>query len=219
MHDENQNENQNENIGAQAPAGASQIPGEDPTQTPTTSPETRKYSLHFPITLFLLGATTLIFSLQLPVFIQRGQRLPGPQYFPTILGVFLCIAGVVELLRYLDCRRRNLPGCEGQAPVSGQPPAPSGKHGFGARIEGVAKSWGNQSVALLLVSLLVFVLVLPSLGFVLTGFIFSLVMLLRLNAKPLPAVLLSVVLVVVIAFIFVTAFRVPLPRGILSLPF
>lgn len=199
----------------------------DENHNPTSPPETRKYSLHFPITLFLLGATTLFFSLQLPVFIQRGQRLPGPQYFPTILGVFLCIAGVVELLRYLACRRRNLPGCPDQGPAPDRGPAPgqlpasapSGKQGFGARVEGVAKNWGNQSVALLLVSLLVFVLVLPSLGFVLTGFVFSLVMLLRLNAKPLPAVLLSVVLVVVIAFIFVTAFRVPLPRGILSLPF
>ncbi len=184
-----------------------------PNHSPTSPPETRKYSLNFPILLFLLGVTTLLFASQLPVFIQRGQRLPGPQYFPTMLGVFLCIAGVVELARYLNCRRKRSPGCVDQ--VS----APSEKLGFGARIERVAKNWGNQSVALLLVSLLIFVLVLPSLGFVLTGVLFSLVMLLRLNAKPLPAVLLSVVLVVIIAFIFVSAFRVPLPRGILSLPF
>jgi len=202
------NENQNESIDHQAPA-----------PLPTNPHETRKHSLNFPIFLFLLGVTTLFFALQLPVFIQRGQRLPGPQYFPTILGVFLCIAGVVELLRYLACRRRNSPGCVDQVPAPGQEPAPGGKLHLGARIERVAKNWGNQSVALLLVSLLIFVLVLPSLGFVLTGFLFSLVMLLRLNAKPLPAVLLSVALVVIIAFIFVTAFRVPLPRGILSLPF
>ena len=205
-------------------------------QTGTT--ETRKYSLNFPIILFLVGVTTLVFASQLPIFMQRGARLPGPQFFPTILGVFFCLAGVVELMRYVAWRRRkaylsgdqpSVPTHEttAQVPLATQteqaeqtaqvPPAP--RPALSARIEQAAKNWGNQTVALLLVALLVFVLVLPVLGFVLTGFLFSLVVLLRLNAKPAPAVLLSLALVVLIAFIFVSAFRVPLPRGILSLPF
>ncbi|MCA1753698.1 MAG: tripartite tricarboxylate transporter TctB family protein [Spirochaeta sp.] len=202
-------------------------------QTGTT--ETRTYSLNFPIILFLVGVTTLVFASQLPVFMQRGARLPGPQFFPTILGVFFCLAGVVELMRYVAWRRRKAYGSgdqsstlkyettaqvtlAAQAEQTAQvPPAP--RPALSARIEQVAKNWGNQTVALLLVALLVFVLVLPVLGFVLTGFLFSLVVLLRLNAKPAPAVLLSLALVVLIAFIFVSAFRVPLPRGILSLPF
>ncbi len=195
MNDNNQNANQNES-------------------------ETRTYSLNFPILLLLIGVITLYFSSQLPVFIQRGQRLPGPQYFPTMLGVFFCVASVVELLRYVACRRRQAPGCgDPSEPAIDTTTTSSTRHRLWARIEGVATSWGNQSVALLLVALLAFVLMLPSLGFVLTGFLFSLVMLLRLKARPVPAVLLSVALVVIIAFIFVSAFRVPLPRGILSLPF
>ncbi|TVR91429.1 MAG: tripartite tricarboxylate transporter TctB family protein [Spirochaetaceae bacterium] len=186
---------------------------------PSTS-DTRKYSLNFPILLLLIGVTTLYFSSQLPVFIQRGQRLPGPQYFPTMLGVFFCVASVVELLRYISCRRRHASGCGDQAdPRSEATTISTVSFRLWSRIERVARNWGNQSVALLLGALLVFVLILPSLGFLLTGFAFSLLILLRLKARPVPAVLLSVALVVIIAFIFVSAFRVPLPRGILSLPF
>ena len=197
--------------------------------------ETRKYSLNFPIILFLVGVTTLVFASQLPIFMQRGERLPGPQFFPTILGVFFCLAGVVELMLYVAWRRRKAHGSgdqsstprhatTAQVPLAAQAEQtaqvpPAARPALSDRIEQVAKNWGNQTVALLLVALLVFVLVLPVLGFVLTGFLFSLVVLLRLNAKPAPAVLLSLALVVLIAFIFVSAFRVPLPRGVLSLPF
>ncbi len=165
----------------------------------------RSYGLSLPVLLTALGISTLYLAAQLPEFVQRGQQLPGPRYFPTILGVFFCIAGVVELVRYIRHKRH--------ARAAGRLPADP----FFVRLKSVTGDWGAHSVAIILGSLAVFVPVVQVLGFVLGGTLFSTVLMLRLKARWYNAIILSLVVVLVIAVVFGRLFRVPLPAGILGI--
>ncbi len=167
------------------------------TVSESTQIDRKHYGPTFPILLGALGAWTLYLSAQLPDFIQRGRQLPGPRYFPTILGIFFCVAAVVELVRYLRQRRNRTV------------PAPSIRQ----RAFAVMQDWGSHSVVLILASLIVFVPLIRYVGFIAGGIVFSALVMLRLRAKWYNAIILSVVVVLVIAVVFGMLFRVPLPRG------
>ncbi len=163
----------------------------------------RKASLSLPVILAALSVWVLYMAAQLPEFIQRGQRLPGPRYFPTILSVFLLIAAGVELARYLRYRR-----------------SVSGEYGGALdrvreRLSMLRSSWGARSVGVILGTSVALVPVTQLIGFPLAGTAYGVLLMMRLKARWYSAVVVSVVVVIVITVVFGRLFRVPLPLGVI----
>ena len=67
--------------------------------------------------------------------------------------------------------------------------------------------------------LVLFVPLIRTVGFLLGGVLFATLIMVRLRARPLHAVALSVVVTVMIGLLFGQLFRIPLPRGFLGIGF
>jgi putative tricarboxylic transport membrane protein len=151
---------------------------------------TRTRTISFPILLIGFGGVTLFLSRDLPDFIQRGQRLPGPKLFPVMMGAFLVVAGVIELVQWLLARSRGT-----ATPF---------------------QSAGLRDVAAFVGAVVLFAVLLPVLGFQVTGLLFGTLVLRTLDVRWSKAVLVPLLLVVVITLLFGVAFLVPLPWGVLG---
>lgn len=167
------------------------------------SSEERKRSLSYPLILMGLGTWVFIMAQQLPVVIRGGQRIPGPKYFPSILSGLLALIGLYELIQYLrELRsiRRDLPP-------------------LGDRARTVLTDPRTHTFALILAGLIVFVPLIRTVGFLLGGVLFATLVMVRLRARPLHAIALSIVVTVMIGLLFGQLFRIPLPRGFLGIGF
>ena len=161
-------------------------------------------TLHLPALLLATGAGVLYLAAELPDFVQRGRRLPGPRYFPALLGVFLCAAGAIELAQYLAWRRRNRDARRSVRTV-------------------IASSWRVEpsaaSAAVVLALLIAFAGAVGFLGFQVSALLFSLAMLAWFHYPLGRTLVVSVALVVIISLVFGFLFRVPLPRGVFTVRF
>lgn len=143
------------------------------------------------VVLVALGVAVVISSLGLPSI--PGQPI-GPAVFPMVLGVALGLAGLVIFAK----PQRQI------TPESGQ-----------------FEAFSIRSTLHLLSPVAVLVLgyfIMESLGFLLTGLLIVFVTSLLLRGSVIGALLLSVMMTVLIYTIFASLLRVPLPPGILSLP-
>lgn len=143
------------------------------------------------LVLVALGIAVVITSLGLPSI--PGQPV-GPAVFPMVLGVALGLSGVV-----IFARPQQL-----IIPESGQ-----------------FKAFNIRSALHLLSPVAVLIMgyfIMESVGFLLTGFLIVFVTSLLLRGSAIGSLLLSVVMTVLIYTIFSSLLRVPLPPGILSLP-
>lgn len=143
------------------------------------------------LVLVALGVAVVISALGLPSI--PGQPI-GPAVFPMVLGVALGLSGLVIFAR----PQQQI------TPESGQ-----------------LETFSIRSVLHLLSPVAVLVLgyfIMESLGFLLTGFLIVFVTSLLLRGSITGSLLLSVVMTVLIYTIFASLLRVPLPPGILSLP-
>lgn len=123
-----------------------------------------------------------------------GQKY-GPSLFPRILGGGLILCGVLLMLR----GRRALAAGEalfGLDPVFRQPKA-------------------AVAAGAILAAILFYILASETLGFVITGFVVMLALLLLYGTRPINALLIALVSVLVIDWFFGWMFRVPLPLGLL----
>ena len=155
-------------------------------------------TLHVPALLIAIGVWVLRLSAELPDFLQRGRRLPGPRYFPTLLGVFLCVAGTVELARYTAWRRRNR--------VT--------RRSVRTAIRSIRVTPAAVSATVILALVIAFAGTVRIVGFQIGAFLCSLVMLTWLRCELRRALVVAVVLVAIISLVFGYLFRVPLPRGV-----
>jgi hypothetical protein len=140
----------------------------------------------FGVTLARLDATfgTLLTS---DTFTAIGQDIVGPMAFPTILAFI----GLVVLAILL---------------VSG---------GLRRTAASDTFSWrGTVRVAVILASILVYLLLAEALGFILTAFAIVTFLMWRLAVRWPVAVVVSLALVVVVYQVFAIYLRVPLPRGV-----
>jgi hypothetical protein len=127
-----------------------------------------------------------------------GNSDPGPKLFPIGLSILLAIGGAVEIWKNWRMRSETteLPGptdeglCERQLRVGG-----------------------------LMGLFLVYILALPYLGFTLSTLVLSTAMMMLLRIRWKMAFLVTVVLTLVVNLLFGALFHVPLPRGVLGLPF
>lgn len=140
------------------------------------------------VVLLTLGVAVVIASLGLPAI--PGQPV-GPAIFPSVLGVALGLSGLVIFVKP-----------ERQAAQKVQ------------RLSVVGTIRLLSPVAVLILGYFI----MEPMGFLLTGFLIVLSISLLLRGSVVGSLLLSAVMTVVIYTIFASLLRVPLPTGILSLP-
>ena len=158
----------------------------------------REGNLIFGMVLIGIAILVIVEASFFPKFVVSGKRLPGPAFFPTILGIILIISGFYEIIVSLIEKRF----------IRGSKPF----------LE-YLKDWGIQNVLILIFMLLVYVPIIKFLGFVLGTFIISLILMLRLKTGWLRGVMVSIALIIVIVLLFEKVFKIPLPEGIFGIRF
>lgn len=118
---------------------------------------------------------------------------PGSKAFPIGLAIILGISGIIEGVRGWQSRKRSV--------AAGDTPA-AGHRGL-----------------ILIVGLGIYVFLIPWAGFALSTLAMGTAMLRWLGSGWGKAVLISIGLVALVYALFVLAFKVPLPGGVIGLPF
>lgn len=142
------------------------------------------------------SALGVVFALGGAAILQQAltmQALPGmnvgPGLFPSIVGAGMAIMGVALTIQ--GWMVRDTPEDEAQPLVT----------------------WFALAIV---ASLVATIFAMPFLGFLITGTIFSVVIVLMSGGKWLSAIIFSPIASASIYFLFMSGFRVPLPRGILG---
>lgn len=146
----------------------------------------------------VLGCAVLVAIRDFPE-LPDGQ--PGPALFPGIISGLLIVLGMTLVVRWFLRRRTTVP--------SGTPSdasATAAKPTTGARVNAVA----------VVGAVVVYILVVESLGFILTTTGLLVVLMWRFGARPLVAVAASVATTFVLVALFNRLLLVPLPPGILG---
>ncbi len=146
-----------------------------------------------------------------------GSRLPpvpgqeiGPEVFPMVVGIGMALCGGMIAAgvgrRYEDEAEADL------ARISAEAEAESGEHAA------PASRWWELRVLIPPALLLFYFFVVDRLGFLPTAAVIVLLTSLALGARPRLAVPLALVAPVIVNLIFLKLLRVPLPSGMLPLP-
>ncbi|MBT3359681.1 MAG: tripartite tricarboxylate transporter TctB family protein [Rhodospirillales bacterium] len=143
------------------------------------------------LVLLLFGAAVTIHS-QLNFPGLPGQNY-GPAFFPTIIGVGLAGCGVILIIQGI-LKRHEVP-----LVVVGEW-ARSPRH--------------RTNLALILASLLFYILVVDFLGFVITSLAITVLMMVRFGVRPLNALFMATGSTLIIHTFFYKFLLVPLPWGI-----
>lgn len=142
--------------------------------------------------LIILAVAMIAYTTTFPPF--PGQRY-GPSLFPRILGGAIVLCGMLLMLR----GRKQL--------AAGQP--------IGLIEDAYRPARGWMSVLMIIGSIVFYIALSGTLGFVVTAFIMMLALLLWFGARPVTALIIAVVAVLAVDWFFGWLFRVPLPLGFL----
>lgn len=137
-----------------------------------------------------LAATTIGLAQSIRALGLGDNFDPGAKAFPIGLAIILGIGGIIE----------GWQGWRHPQPTGGKPGA-------------------TKTTAILVAGLAVYVGLLPWLGFALTTLILATPMMRWLGSPWKWAVIASLVLIGIVYALFVLGFKVPLPGGVLNLPF
>ncbi len=140
--------------------------------------------------LILLSVAMIAFTATFPAF--PGQNY-GPSLFPRVLGSLLIICGGLLMWRGIAARRAGAPLVV-MAAWTRQP-------------------WRVGAFFLMLALLLAYILFSETVGFIPMAFVTLGLLFLWLGARPLTALITTVVATLVIYWFFASLLRVPLPRG------
>ena len=150
--------------------------------------------------LFILGAAAII------VHVQGFPKIPGqnvgPALFPGLIAAGIAVCGVILIMRGLRARAAAAPDAAGARWV-------------------VVPDWLRSSRHLVAFVVLVavngfYLLAVDQLGFLITGFIYLLALMLVLRVQLLRAVPIALATTLVIHYAFYKLLKVPLPWGLLT---
>lgn len=142
--------------------------------------------------LIVLALAMIAYTTTFPPF--PGQKY-GPSLFPRILGGFIVLCGMLLMLR----GRKLI--------AAGQP--------LGSIDAAYRPMRAWLSVMMIIGSIVFYIALSGTLGFVVTAFVMMLALLLWFGVKPLTAVIIAVLAVLAVDWFFGWMFRVPLPLGFL----
>lgn len=145
--------------------------------------------------VFLAGAAIAFTANGFP---EMAGMVYGPEFFPTLIGIGFCLCGVSLLASGLLARRRGDGGPLATLPVW-----------FGDRLA-VVRALG------IIGAVVAYALLVGTLGFLLTVFAISVILLLLLDAPKRIAVPIAIGLPLILHYGFSIILRVPLPRGLLE---
>ena len=167
-----------------------------PRSDPSPDKPAREGDLWLGIGLIATSLVALLLARSIQTIGLGDNFDPGSKAFPIGLSSLLAVGGLVELWR---CRRSLKPGAR--------------------RLNAAASDSKTKSVLILLGLFLIYVLLLPWLGFAISTLVMATVMMKLLGNAWKSSLLVSIVLITLIYFLFVMLFKVPLPGGIMNLPF
>lgn len=169
---------------------------------PTEAVSVKKGDLWLGIALLGAAVIVLVFTQSIHSIGLGDNFDPGPRAFPIGLSAMLAIGGLIELWK-----SRAKPET-----ASGSPP-------MGSPSTEASSDSNHKTVLLLLGCFLVYVLLLPWLGFSISTLLMATLMMLLLGNTWKQSLLVSIILITIIYVLFVLLFKVPLPSGVLGLPF
>lgn len=144
------------------------------------------------IVLIFISIFVQLYSRRFPRFIVRGVRLPGPSFFPRILAILLLLFAAYFVLRYLLFRKKLNP--EGAYKLD-------------------LKSFLN--IVWTSLSVLLFFPLANLVGALLALVMICFLLMIILKSKWYEAAIFSVVVTLIVHFVFHVVFKIPLPEGIL----
>ena len=147
----------------------------------------------FGVFLLLAGVVAIVLTGQMKVSGFTDAHDPGPDALPRVLAILMIVGGVTEVIRAVLNRR-----------------APSDSLGAGD------SGWSG---CIVLVQVVLYVALLPVLGFIVSTICFSVALLRWFGASWKLALSMAVSLVAVVSLLFSQVFEVVLPIGRLGLPF
>ena len=152
----------------------------------------RKVKICFGILLIIVAILVISISYTFPSSVSGGKRIPGPGFFPTLLGVILFLGG---LYQFGEAKRIT----------------DSNKTPF-------KWSWGSLNIVIIVAALIVYGLLMGVLGYVISTLLFSILLMVRMKASWISGITVSVVVTIFIVLIFGQVFRIQLPVEVLGLP-
>lgn len=152
----------------------------------------QKGNFWFGLTLVLIAIIDFYQAIKFPSFEVSGKKLPGPAFFPVILGIVFLIAGVYEIICFF---------------ISGNI--------FKINLSWF-KSWENKNILFFLFSSLIYVILLNYFGFIICTLILLVVLMLRLRVNFLTSIGISLTVLVIILVVFQFFFNVSFPTGLFS---
>lgn len=157
--------------------------------------------------LNVVGALALGFGLRIES-VGLGQNSdPGPKAFPFVLAGILILGGIYELVVSVMAKGALV----SSEPTSDEPAAPGEDRSFSFA------GWGKLLFVFL--GLVIYVGLIPWLGFTLSTLLFAIGMMRRLDVGWVAAVTTTIGLLLVVNLLFVRLFKVQMPTGQLGLPF
>lgn len=148
----------------------------------------------------VIGVVLLVFGAA--VFFHSQSSFPGlpgqdfgPAFFPSIIGGLLALCGVILIGTGIAKRREA-----GLVTVGGWVSSPRHLINF----------------LMIIVALVFYILAVDFLGFIITGLIITVVLMLRFGVRIFPALAMALASTLVIHFLFYKILLVPLPWGILQ---
>jgi putative tricarboxylic transport membrane protein len=142
-----------------------------------------------------LGILIWVLTYSFPVLIDAGKRHPGPALFPRILATLFILFGLMVILNGWRVARAKTP-----------PPEEG--------VAGLKLNYYNPILVVILIATFIFLA--PKLGFLITGTLILVILMMKLQVRPVKSLITSVVVTCFVYFMFATMLRVPLPRGILG---
>jgi putative tricarboxylic transport membrane protein len=142
-----------------------------------------------------LGILIWVLTYHYPVVIDAGKRHPGPALFPQILATLFILFGLMVILNGWRASRSKTPPPEEE-------------------VVGLKPSYFNPVLVVILI--FAFIFFAPKLGFIITGTAILVILMMKLQVRPIKGLITSVVVTCFVYFMFATMLRVPLPRGILG---
>lgn len=142
-----------------------------------------------------LGILIWVLTYNFPVLVEAGQRHPGPALFPRILATLFILFGLMVILNGWRAGRSKMPPTEEKA-------------------AGLKLNYFNPVLVVILIAAFIFLA--PKLGFIITGTVILVILMMKLQVRPIKSLITSVVVTCFVYFMFATMLRVPLPRGILG---
>jgi len=146
--------------------------------------------LSYGIVLVIISIFVFIYGSNFPEFVVRGNRLPGPKFFPFLISFLLLIFGLYFIIRSLLILKTSKSNNS---------------------VEKVTKK-GLVRVIAVIIGISFYVPLINLIGFKIGTFVFSTIMMSLFGIKIFKSMLYSLILTIIIVIIFEKIFLIPFPQ-------